>query len=71
MTKKEKLYTVELPNLNDSEGRHIILFKTEHGICIDCYFNNNWKKLNEAQLTETEIKKEFDWAWKFAKEVEK
>ena len=68
--KKEKLYTVEIPNPNEYNGGNIVLVKKENGICIDCYYNNYHKKLDRAKLTEAEIKKDFDWAWQFAKEVE-
>lgn len=67
--KKEKLYTVELPNHNSDGSMHIILIKTEKGICIDCYSSISYRNLSIAQLTETEIKKDFEWAWQFAKEV--
>lgn len=67
---KEKLYTVELPNHNSDGSIHIILIKTEKGICIDCYSSISYRNLSIAQLTEAEIKKDFDWAWQFAKEVE-
>ncbi|SER60006.1 DUF1642 domain-containing protein [Streptococcus gallolyticus] len=68
---KEKLYTVELPNHNSDGSIHIILIKTEEGICIDCYSSISYRNLSIAQLTEAEIKKDFDWAWQFAEEVEK
>ena len=68
---KEKLYTVELPNHNSDGSMHIILIKTEKGICIDCYSSISYRNLSIAQLTETEIKKDFEWAWQFAEEVEK
>lgn len=67
---KEKLYTVELPNHNSDGSMHIILIKTEEGICIDCYSSISYRNLSIAQLTEAEIKKDFDWAWQFAEEVE-
>ncbi len=67
---KEKLYTVELPNHNSDGSMHIILIKTEKGICIDCYSSISYRNLSIAQLTETEIKKDFEWAWQFAEEVE-
>lgn len=67
---KEKLYTVELPNHNSDGSMHIILIKTEKGICIDCYSSISYRNLSIAQLTEAEIKKDFEWAWQFAKEVE-
>ncbi|WP_447584557.1 DUF1642 domain-containing protein [Streptococcus pasteurianus] len=66
---KKKLYTVELPNPNEYNGGNIVLVKKENGICIDCYYNNYYKKLDRAHLTEAEIKKDFDWAWQFAEEV--
>lgn len=68
---KEKLYTVELPNHNSDGSMHIILIKTEEGICIDCYSSISYRNLSIAQLTEAEIKEDFDWAWQFAEEVEK
>lgn len=67
---KEKLYTVELPDLNRKDGRHVVLVKDEDDIIIDFYFSSSWKTLGITKLTETEIKKDFDWAWQFAKEVE-
>ena len=33
-------------------------------------FTNNWGNYDYCQLTEEEIKKDFAWAWKYAKEVE-
>ena len=75
---KEKLYTVEIPNPNGSEYRKIYLAKNKDGevelftwsgyTSID--FADNWKQEENAQLTETEIKKDFDWAWRFAKDAE-
>ena len=75
---KEKLYTVEIPNPNGSEYRKIYLAKNKDGevelftwsgyTSID--FADNWKQEENAQLTETEIKKDHGWAWQFAKEVE-
>ena len=35
------------------------------------YYADNWKKEENAQLTEAEIKKVFEWAWQFAEEVKK
>ena len=75
---KEKLYTVGIPNPNSSEYRKIYLAKNKDGevelftwsgyMSID--FADNWKQEENAQLTETEIKKDFGWAWQFAEEVE-
>ena len=36
---------------------------------IDSFFTNNWVNYDYCQLTEEEIKKDYDWAWKYAKEV--
>ncbi|MCB2832741.1 DUF1642 domain-containing protein [Streptococcus dysgalactiae subsp. dysgalactiae] len=54
---KEKLYTVELPN-----GQPLV-----RGINT-LYFSQNLATEN-VKLTEFEIRKDFDWAWQFAKEV--
>ena len=70
--KKEKLYTVEIPIANSPLGYHYVLRKTiSGGIIIDSFFNNNWENYDYCQLTESEIKEDFAWAWKYAKEVEK
>lgn len=66
---KEKLYTVEIPNPNHEE--HPILFKKSDGKVhiifpsVPC-----WRTVKNAQLTESEIKEDFEWAWQFAEEVE-
>lgn len=66
---KEKLYTVEIPSHGNSD--HFVLRKHVDGeVCIDCYLSDNWRDYKCAQLTESEIKKDFAWAWKFAEEVE-
>lgn len=75
---KEKLYTVEIPNPNGGEYSKTYLAKNSSGK-VELYnwvgyssieFADNWKKEENAQLTEAEIKKDFDWAWEFAEEVE-
>lgn len=67
---KEELYTVELPIPNGPLGYHYVLRKTTAGeIIIDSFYNKNWGNYDYCQLTEAEIKKDFDWAWKYAKEV--
>ena len=66
---KEKLYTVEIPNPN-APG-HIVLHKDEHNkVYIDWHCDDDWKLLKSLKLTEQEIRKDFEWAWQFAKEVE-
>ena len=75
---KEKLYTVEIPNPNDSGYSKIYLAKNKDGKVelftwsgyTSIEFADNWKQEENAQLTESEIKKDFEWAWQFAKEVE-
>ena len=75
---KEKLYTVEIPNPNDSGYSKIYLAKNNDGKVelftwsgyTSIEFADNWKQEENAQLTESEIKKDFDWAWQFAKEAE-
>lgn len=67
--KKEKLYTVELPNSNDSD--HLMLQKDRSGkVSVAWYCTDFWQRDERTQLTEAEIKKDFEWAWQFAKEVE-
>lgn len=66
---KEKLYTVELPNPNG--GGHVILCKTSDGtVSITFASMARWRGCRNVQLTESEVKEDFDWAWEFAKEVE-
>lgn len=66
---KEKLYTVELPNPN--AGGHVVLCKTSDGIVSIAFAGKaRWRGGKNFQLTESEIKQDFDWAWKFAEEVE-
>ena len=68
---KEKLYTVEIPIANSPLGYHYVLRKTISGeIIIDSFFTNSWVNYDYCQLTESEIKKDHEWAWEYAKEVE-
>ena len=56
---QEKLYTVEIPNPN---GLVVCLERLDGGkIALST--------LGESELTESEIKKDFEWAWQWAKEV--
>lgn len=69
---KEKLYTVELPNPNGFGFGSIILRRNNEGkiyISFSVFNRKTWRCDENAQLTESEIKKDFDWAWEFAKEV--
>ena len=75
---EEKLYTVEIPNPNGSgysktylcknEDDKVELFTWSHYTSIE--YADNWKQLEPAQLTEEEIKEDYEWAWQLAKEVE-
>ena len=67
--KKEKLYTVEIPN--PGSPLHFVLCKYGEGeVRITYYNSDNWRDYKCVQLTESEIKQDFEWAWKFRKEVE-
>lgn len=69
--KKEKLYTVELPSPNCQTDDHYILSRLKNGkIIVNRYCIEQWEKFGDCQLTEAEIKQDFEWAWQFAKEVE-
>ena len=73
VVKKDKLYTVELPNPNYFGFGSIILRKNNEGkiyISFSVFNQKTWRCEENAQLTESEIKQDFDWAWQFAKEVE-
>lgn len=75
---KEKLHTVEIPNPNGSgysktylcknEDGKVELFTWSHYTSIE--YADNWKQLESAQLTEEEIKEDYEWAWQLAEEVE-
>lgn len=73
---KEKLYTVEIPNPNNKYSKtylcrdrfgEVELFNWSGYSSIK--FADNWKQEENAQLTESEIKEDFYWAWQFAEEV--
>ncbi len=67
--RKEKLYTVEIPNPNG--GTYLALCKDVDGkLFFDAFFSEEWKTFGKCKLTEKEIKKGFGWAWQFAEEVE-
>ncbi|MBW7802616.1 DUF1642 domain-containing protein [Streptococcus thermophilus] len=66
---KEKLYTVEIPDPN-SYIAYKYLSRNDNGIYIDESNNINWKQRRKNQLTESEIKQDFDFLWRFAEEVE-
>ncbi|WP_431770728.1 DUF1642 domain-containing protein [Streptococcus gallolyticus] len=68
--KKEKLYTVELPNPNRTDVSLVLGLYNDGKVAIFAVCTDSWKYEKRYKLTEAEIKKDFDWAWQFAKEVE-
>ena len=70
---KEKLYTVEIPNpvITDNSDSVTVLMKTDLGVVLTDVVNYIGRKQESAyQLTESEIKQDFEWAFRWAKEVE-
>ena len=66
---KKKRYTVEIPN-PDSDSL-TVLEKFDDGTVVISQmdvFPFDWKNQAEYQLTEAEIRKDFEWAWQWAKE---
>ncbi|SUO90926.1 DUF1642 domain-containing protein [Streptococcus uberis] len=69
---KEKLYTVVIPNPNEGQLSFVLMRKPGGNISINVVHSSNLDLLktdNDLQLTEKEIKKDFDWAWQWKKEV--
>lgn len=71
---KEKLYTVEIPNPNERQLSFVLMRQLSGNVSITVMHSDNLDLLkidNDLQLTESEIRKDFEWAWqqKFAKEV--
>lgn len=72
--KKEKLYTVEIPNPHEKQLSFVLMRKPGGNISINVVHSSNLDLLktdNDLQLTEKEIKKDFDWAFRWAEEVTK
>lgn len=70
--KKEKLYTVEIPNPHEKQLSFVLMRKPGGNISINVVHSSNLDLLktdNDLQLTEKEIRKDFDWAWQWKKEV--
>lgn len=70
--KKEKLFTVEIPNPNGDGYTKTYLAKNDEGK-VELYtwsdytsieFADGWKQEENAQLTEEEIREDHNWAWK-------
>ncbi|WP_203261808.1 DUF1642 domain-containing protein [Streptococcus uberis] len=71
---KEKLYTVEIPNPHEKQLSYVLMRRPNGNVIINVVHSSNLDLLktdNDLQLTEKEIKKDFEWAWRqgFAKEV--
>lgn len=69
---KEKLYTVEIPNPNKTDVILALGLYNNGRVAIFSFFKNFWKyEKHEKQykLTEAEIKEDFEWAFRWAKEV--
>jgi hypothetical protein len=67
---QEKLYTVEIPNPNSAGGKLVLFKQQSTGRLILDMLNPNINKPKYLQLTEAEIKQDFEWAFQFAKPVE-
>ena len=69
---QEKLYTVEIPNPALDNLEFVIVLKRIRGrVCLVNTYDYMGRELSdEYQLTESEIKQDFDFLWQFAKEVE-
>lgn len=68
---REKLYTVAIPNPNSIGAEvHILMMNGFKQVVIKKELGNDWKKKKGFQLTEEEIKKDFEWAWQFREEVD-
>ena len=69
IVKKEKLYTVEIPNPNSAGGKLVLSKQQSTGSLIIEMLNSDINKPKYLHLTEDEIKKDFPWLWQFAEEV--
>ncbi len=68
--KTEKLYTVEIPNPNSAGGKTILFKQKSTNLVIMAMLDENINKPEYLWLTEQEIRKDFEWAWQLAEEVE-
>ena len=67
---QEKLYTVEIP---DPYGMYKIRYLFRNSVGNIRIGGSDYRDIfldEDTHLTEAEIKKDFDWAWQWAKEVE-
>ena len=69
---QEKLYTVEIPNPNDKYCMNVLKRLPSGKIKLVSLHRSKTRYLKneEYQLTESEIKQDFEWALKWVKEVE-
>lgn len=67
---KEKLYTVEIPNPNSAGGKLVLSKQQSTGRLILEMLSSDINKPKYLHLTEAEIKEDFEWAFRWAKEVE-
>lgn len=66
--KKEKLYTVEIPT--NSEAKLALIRRADRKVVITIPGGGEgWRRSDSFQLTEQEIRKDFDWAWQWKTEV--
>lgn len=65
---KEKLYTVEIPNPHGL-GHTVLVKDMYENTYITYTTDSNWREGKVNHLTESEIKKDFPWAWQFKEEV--
>lgn len=69
---KEKLYTVVIPNPHEKQLSYVLMRQPNGNVIINVVHSSNLDLLktdNDLQLTEEEIRKDFDWAWQWKKEV--
>ncbi|KKF47149.1 hypothetical protein Javan629_0033 [Streptococcus phage Javan629] len=69
---KEKLYTVVIPNPHEKQLSFVLMRRPNGNVIINVVHSSNLDLLktdNDLQLTEAEIRKDFDWAWQWKKEV--
>ena len=69
IVKKEKLYTVEIPNPNSAGGKLVLSKQQSTGRLILEMLNSDINKPKYLHLTEDEIKEDFPWLWQFAEEA--
>lgn len=72
IVEKEKLYTVVIPNPHEKQLSYVLMRQPNGNVIINVVHSSNLDLLktdNDLQLTEQEIRKDFDWAFRWAEEV--